>query len=51
MYALRAHINHPFFETFYEELKKLSKKLLNFFIFLIKSFLKWFTNACPKCTH
>ena len=31
MYALRAYINHPIFETFYEELKKLLKKKMAIF--------------------
>ena len=33
MYALRAYINHPFLETFYGELKNLSKKLITFSFF------------------
>ena len=30
MYVLRAHISHPFLETFYGELKKLLKNLITF---------------------
>ena len=33
MYALRAYNNHPFLETFYGELKKLSKKLITYSFF------------------
>ena len=36
MYALRAHINHQFLETFYEELKKCKKKLITFSFFYKK---------------
>ena len=30
MYDLRAYINQPFWESFYGELKKLSKQLITF---------------------
>ena len=33
MYALKAHINYPFKETFYGKLKKANKKANQFFIF------------------
>ena len=33
MYALRTKSNHLFYETFYEKLKKLSKKLVIFSFF------------------
>ena len=40
MYTLRVHINHLFYlETFYRELKKLSKKL-GTFLFFPKKFPK-----------
>ena len=39
MCTLRAHINHQFWESFYEELKKLSKQLITF-SFFDKKFLK-----------
>ena len=35
---VKAHINHPFWEKFYGELKKLSKQLITFFSY--KKFLK-----------
>ena len=41
-------INHPFYEFFYEKLKKLSKKLITFSFFYKTHFLKWFTNIVLK---
>ena len=32
MYAFRALINHLFYKTFYEKLKKIAKKFNHFFI-------------------
>ena len=46
MYIFRVYINHLFQESFYEELKKLSKQL-TIFTFFHKFFLKWFTNVHP----
>ena len=52
--ALRAMVNNPFKESFYEKREKKKKVinvLTNFFIShksCVKTFLKWIVNYCPK---
>ena len=43
MCVLRANINHSFWKSLYEKLKKLSTQWITF-SFFIKSFLKWIIN-------
>ena len=51
MYALRYILIIPFIKKFIKNWERCKKKLIIFFHFLIKNFLKWFTIICPKCIH